>query len=143
MIANPDAAGWTLDPQIERDTTAIGDLALCRVLLMRDANYPWLILVPRRIRASEIVDLDTADRSQLMVEIADASRALKAVTGCDKINVAALGNVVPQLHVHVIGRFRTDPAWPKPVWNAVPARDYDAAARYRLTAALREHLTPV
>jgi diadenosine tetraphosphate (Ap4A) HIT family hydrolase len=140
MSSDPRAAGWALDPQLERDTTALGDLPLCRVLLSNDANYPWLILVPRRRDMVEIVDLRSSEQPQLMTEIADASIALKAVTSCDKINVAAIGNVVAQLHVHVVARKRSDAAWPKPVWNAVPARDYDAAARDTLTAALRQRL---
>ena len=118
----------------------IGDLALCRVLLSRDANYPWLLLVPRRPGAVEIIDLDDADRAQLTGEIATASRALKALTACDKLNVAAIGNVVAQLHVHVIARFRTDAAWPKPVWNAVPPKSYDGAAADSLIVALRHKL---
>jgi diadenosine tetraphosphate (Ap4A) HIT family hydrolase len=81
------------------------------------------------------------EQAQLMSEVAHASRTLKTITGCDKINVAALGNLVPQLHVHVIARRRGDPAWPKPVWNAVPARDYDDAARRKLMEPLRARLT--
>ena len=126
---------WTLHAQLEADTAAIGDLRLSRLLLANDANYPWLLLVPRREGASEIIDLSEADQIELAVEIARVSRALKAVTACDKLNVAALGNVVSQLHVHVIARRRNDPAWPKPVWGAVPARDYDPAERERLVTS--------
>jgi diadenosine tetraphosphate (Ap4A) HIT family hydrolase len=132
---------WTLHAQLEADTAAVGDLRLSRLLLANDANYPWLLLVPRREGASEIIDLSEADQIELAVEIARVSRALKAVTACDKLNVAALGNVVPQLHVHVIARRRNDPAWPKPVWGAVPARDYDPAERERLVTALRGELS--
>jgi diadenosine tetraphosphate (Ap4A) HIT family hydrolase len=141
MIPDPLSAGWALDPVLERDTEALGDLPLCRVLLSNDANYSWLLLVPRRHRAVEIIDLDAAGQTQLMSEIADASRALKAVTGCDKINVAAIGNVVSQLHVHVIARRRGDAAWPKPVWNAVQALAYEPAVREKLLASLRQRLT--
>jgi diadenosine tetraphosphate (Ap4A) HIT family hydrolase len=133
---------WTLHPQLEGDASAVGDLPLSRLLLANDANYPWLLLVPRRAGASEIVDLSESDQIQLATEIATVSQALKAVAPCDKLNVAALGNVVPQLHVHVIARRRSDPAWPKPVWGAVPPRDYDPAARERLVAALRRELWP-
>jgi diadenosine tetraphosphate (Ap4A) HIT family hydrolase len=140
MIFDPKSAGWALDPRLERDTAAVGDLPLCRVLLINDANYPWLLLVPRRQGIVDIIDLDAAHQVQLMGEIADAARALKAVTGCDKINVAALGNVVAQLHVHVIARSRGDAAWPKPVWNAVPARAYQQAAAEMLIATLRQRL---
>jgi diadenosine tetraphosphate (Ap4A) HIT family hydrolase len=131
---------WTLHPQLEGG--AVGDLPLSRLLLANDANYPWLLLVPRRAGAGEIIDLSEADQIQLAAEIAAVSRVLRAVASCDKLNVAALGNVVPQLHVHVIARRRGDPAWPKPVWGAVPPRDYDPAARERLVATLRRELWP-
>ena len=92
---------------------------------MNDANYPWLILVPRRVGASEIIDLG-AEQSLLMDELALVSRALKDETRCDKLNVAAIGNMVPQLHIHIVARRKDDAAWPKPVWGAVPRRAYDA-----------------
>jgi diadenosine tetraphosphate (Ap4A) HIT family hydrolase len=140
MPAPSESAAWTLDPVLERDTAPVGDLPLCRVLLNRDASYPWLLLVPRRPRMVEVTDLEPADRTQLMGEIGTASLALKALTACDKINVAAIGNVVSQLHVHVIARFRNDAAWPKPVWNAVPPRSYEPEALAARIAALRESL---
>ena len=136
MTADPKSAGWTLDAVLDRDSHPIGDLPLCRVLLNRDANYPWLLLVPRRRGTVEIIDLDDADQQQLARETATASRSLKSVTGCDKLNVAAIGNVVAQLHVHVIARRRDDAAWPRPVWNAVPPRPYDEGARQTLIAAI-------
>jgi len=128
---------WELHPQLMRDTTAVGDLLLSCVSLMDDANYPWLVLVPRRVGAVELTDLDDADQRQLMAEIALVSRTLRAVVPCDKLNVAAIGNVVPQLHVHVVARSRNDPAWPKPVWGQLPARAYESEARDRLIATLR------
>ena len=128
---------WQLHPQLVQDTAVIGDLPLSRLLVSNDANYPWLLLVPRRVDAGEIIDLGEADQSQLLIEIASVSRALKDVTGCHKLNIAAIGNVVPQLHVHIVARRRDDPAWPKPVWGAVPARAYDPAERERFIAALR------
>jgi len=128
---------WSLHPRLEADAVAIGDLPLLRLLISNDANYPWLLLVPRRPGAGEIVDLGDADQAQLMTEIALVSRALKAVTACDKLNVAAIGNVVPQLHVHVVARRRGDPAWPRPVWGAVAPRRHDPDARDRFIAALR------
>jgi diadenosine tetraphosphate (Ap4A) HIT family hydrolase len=131
---------WSLHPQLEQDTETIGDLALSRLLVSNDANYPWLLLVPRRPGASEIIDLDAADQRQLMAEIATVSRALKAVALCDKLNVAAIGNMVPQLHVHIVARRRDDPAWPKPVWGAVPARAWDNAEQERLIVALRSKI---
>jgi diadenosine tetraphosphate (Ap4A) HIT family hydrolase len=141
MNPDPASAGWTLDPQLERDTLPVGDMPLSRVLLINDANYPWLLLVPRRRGITEIVELDYIEQAQLIGEIAQASRALKAVTPCDKINVAALGNVVAQLHVHVIARRRGDVAWPKPVWGAAPARAYDAAALTMLMGPLKQRLS--
>src|SRR6218665_3224485 len=111
------SSAWSLHPQLEKDTINIGDLPLSRVLVIKDANYPWLLLVPRRPAVVEIIDLDEIEQAQLMVEITRVSRVLKAVTQCDKLNVAALGNAVPQLHVHVIARRKTDKAWPKPVWG--------------------------
>jgi diadenosine tetraphosphate (Ap4A) HIT family hydrolase len=141
MLRAPSLADWELDPLIARDTVPVGDMPLCQVLLIKDANYPWLLLVPRRDKAVEITDLDMIEQAQFMTEIAHVSRTLKALTSCDKINVAALGNVVAQLHVHVIARSRGDAAWPKPVWNAVPPREYEKAKLDKLLAALRQHLT--
>ncbi len=133
-------AGWSLHPQLERDTVPVGDLALCRILLIDDANYPWMLLVPRRPDVVEMIDLGDEDRMQLWHEITQASRAMKSLTGCEKINVAALGNVVPQLHVHVVARRRGDAAWPKPVWGAVPAIAYDGPALQSRLDELRRRL---
>src|SRR2546421_10306774 len=118
------APKWSLDPQLAADTTAIGDLSLSRVLLMNNSNYPWLILVPRHPGAVEIIDLGDEKQELLMNEIVLLSHVLKDVTSCDKLNVAAIGNVVSQLHVHVVARRIGDAAWPKPVWGAAPARPY-------------------
>jgi diadenosine tetraphosphate (Ap4A) HIT family hydrolase len=130
-------ADWSLHPQLDKDTAAVGDLPLCRLLLIRDANYPWLVLVPRRADVTEIIDLDEGAQAQLMTEITRVSRALREITRCDKLNVAALGNAVPQLHVHIIARRRTDAAWPRPVWGAVPASPYDPQDMQKLIDALR------
>jgi diadenosine tetraphosphate (Ap4A) HIT family hydrolase len=134
--APPDAA-WSLDPRLARDACRVGDLALSLVLAVNDATFPWVLLVPRRAGASEIIDLDAAAQAQLAIEIAQTSRALKAVTACDKLNVAAIGNVVPQLHVHVVARRRNDAAWPKPVWGAMPAKPYCSGELESFIAALR------
>jgi diadenosine tetraphosphate (Ap4A) HIT family hydrolase len=131
---------WSLDPQLARDTVTLGDLPLSRVLVMNDANYPWLILVPRRPALVEIIDLEDNEQVQLMAEIARTAQGLKVVTACDKLNIAAIGNVVAQLHIHVVARRRTDAAWPKPVWGHAPARAYEPAARERFVAALRRGL---
>ena len=131
--------GWTLDPQLHADSVLVCDLALSQVLAMNDANFPWLILVPRRAGVSEIFELG-AEQMILLNEVSLASRALKELTQCDKLNVAAIGNVVPQLHVHVVARRKDDALWPKPVWGAVRSRAYNPAALERFTAAIRERL---
>ncbi|MGY6569126.1 MAG: HIT domain-containing protein [Salinarimonas sp.] len=122
---------FVLDSRLENDTIELGALDLCSVRLMNDSRYPWLILVPQRPNVSEIVDLDEADAAQLMREIRIATRVMLEVAKPDKVNVAALGNVVAQMHVHVIGRFLSDPAWPGPVWGrgeAIPYPPHGAQA---------------
>lgn len=131
---------FVLHPQLARDTVLLGELVLCRVLIVNDANYPWLMLVPRRADIVEIIDLDEVERAQLMTEIALVGNALKEVTQCDKLNVAALGNVVPQLHVHLIARRKTDVAWPKPVWGAAQAVPVDPVDLDLFVKAMREKL---
>jgi diadenosine tetraphosphate (Ap4A) HIT family hydrolase len=131
---------WSLHPQLARDTIGIGDLPLSRVLIINDANYPWLLLVPRRAAVSEITDLGEVEQAQLMTEVTRVARALRAVTDCTKLNIAALGNVVPQLHVHVIARRQGDAAWPRPVWGVVPAAAYDGAELDPLVSALRRKI---
>ena len=135
-------AVWSLHPQLDKDTVSIGDLPLSRLLLSKDANYPWLILVPRQPEAIEIIDLDPEDRARLMSEIGEVSEALRDIAGCDKLNVAALGNQVPQLHVHVIARRKSDAAWPRPVWGVVPALDYAPKTLQTLRDTLRRRLKP-
>jgi diadenosine tetraphosphate (Ap4A) HIT family hydrolase len=135
-------ATFTLHTQLAADGLFLVDWPLCRVLRMNDAAYPWLILVPRLTDAREILDLSAADRVRLMDEIAWASQALRDACGPDKINVAALGNIVPQLHVHVIGRFASDPAWPRPVWGLAPPARFDAGDAAREIAAWRDALSP-
>jgi len=134
---------WSLHPQLAQDTIPVGDLALTRVLLARDANYPWLILVPRRPGLVEIIDLPANEQAQLTAEIAAAARALRNITECEKLNIAALGNVVPQLHVHVIGRRHSDAAWPKPVWGVAAPTAYETKSLEGLLTALRRRLAPV
>ena len=131
--------GWSLHPQLFAETTLVCDLPLSRLLAMNDANFPWLILVPRRAGASELFDLG-AEQATLANEVALVSRALKAATRCDKLNVAAIGNIVPQLHIHIVARTRDDALWPKPVWGAAPPRPYDPAALERFVTAIRERV---
>ncbi|HEY2110919.1 MAG TPA: HIT domain-containing protein, partial [Dongiaceae bacterium] len=111
-MSNP----FTLHPRLAADTVALGDWPLCRLLLMNDARFPWVILVPARPELREIHDLPPAERATLIEEIARASALMQQAFAADKMNVAALGNQVPQLHIHVIARVASDPAWPNPVW---------------------------
>lgn len=137
-MPTPAQPSFSMTPRLEGDSLPVTDLPLCAVRLMKDANYPWLMLIPRRNDMIEIIDLEPEDRLQLMREIAAVSEALKSVSGCDKINVGALGNVVSQLHVHVVGRFQGDAAWPGPIWGAVPAVAYEDNADTRLIERLRD-----
>ncbi len=140
MIAAMTDSAWTLHPQLAADTFPVGDLALSRVRLAKDANYPWLLLVPRRAGLSELTDLAESEQAQLLAEIRAAAAALKAAVPCDKLNIATLGNMVAQLHVHVIARTEGDAAWPKPVWGVAPPRAYDTEDRETLLATLRKTL---
>ncbi|BBE72691.1 HIT domain-containing protein [Oharaeibacter diazotrophicus] len=138
---------FELDPRLAADTLPLGELGLSRLLLMNDRTYPWLILVPRRAGLAELIDLPAAERHRLMDEIALVSTALRDLARPDKINVGALGNMVRQLHVHVIARFTTDPAWAGPVWGKTAAVPYsEAGARdmaERLAAVLGDALRPM
>jgi diadenosine tetraphosphate (Ap4A) HIT family hydrolase len=133
---------WSLHPQLARDTVPVGDLPLARVVLTNDAHYPWLILVPRQPGLVELIDLEENAQVQLLGEIAATARALKSITQCDKLNIAALGNQVPQLHVHVIARRHTDAAWPKPVWGVQPPLAYEQAKLRAFLESLRQVLKP-
>ncbi|HET7849726.1 MAG TPA: HIT family protein [Pseudolabrys sp.] len=133
-------SNFTLHPQLAADCIVAGDLPLTRVLLNDDANYPWLILVPRKPGLVDLTDLSDDDQARLLREVSSAARALKEITRYEKLNVAALGNQVPQLHVHVIARFRSDAAWPNPVWGKAPRKAYDTNARERLLEAVRRQL---
>lgn len=113
-----------LNTQLERDSVFITDLELCQLRLHKNATFPWLILIPSRNNAIEIIDLSTKDQLQLMKEIAQISHLVKTLFSPTKLNVANLGNIVSQLHVHIIARFETDPAWPQPVWNSGISSQY-------------------
>ncbi len=108
---------FSLDPRLEADAAPVGDLALCRVLLMNDARYVWLILVPRRDGLVEIDELMPEDAAQAMREMTLATRVLRGFAGVEKVNIGALGNIVRQLHIHIVGRRAGDFAWPGPVWS--------------------------
>jgi diadenosine tetraphosphate (Ap4A) HIT family hydrolase len=113
-----------LHPQLEKDCLLVGRFTLCRLLLMRDANYPWFILVPDREGIREIFQLDETDQVQLLRESSRLSAVLVERFRADKLNIAALGNLVPQLHLHHVVRYRDDPAWPAPVWGRLPVCPY-------------------
>ncbi len=115
---------FKLHPQLQRDTMMLGRMSLCRVLLMDDAHYPWLILVPERPQIREIYELDADDQQQLWRESAFVARQMQSGLEADKINIAALGNVVEQLHIHHIARYTNDIAWPAPVFAYAPASHY-------------------
>ncbi|MCE2407593.1 MAG: HIT domain-containing protein [Pseudomonadales bacterium] len=115
--------------QLKKDCAVVGDASLCRVLLMNDSRFPWLILVPRIEGLRDLHEVPIDHRLQLFDEIESASTSVRALIDADKVNVAALGNQVPQLHVHVIGRLTTDPAWPGPVWGVGEPDPYESDAQ--------------
>ena len=128
----------TLDPRLLNDCKVLGKFELCHVLLIRDANYPWCVLVPDRDGVTEIFELTKEEQNQLQLESNTLLAFLKKEFNADKMNVAALGNVVSQLHIHHIVRYKTDIAWPRPVWGAFPAKDYSDEALNKVVAQLRE-----
>jgi diadenosine tetraphosphate (Ap4A) HIT family hydrolase len=132
--------GFTLDPRLAADTYPVISLPLCDVLLMNDARYPWLILVPRHAGAVEITDLDADEQATLWLEVNRATAALLAVAPCNKLNLGALGNIVRQLHVHLVARVEGDATWPGPVWGHGRSVAYDDNRAAALIAALRHSL---
>lgn len=136
---------FVLDSRLVQDTLVVGDFPLCRLLLSNDSNYPWFILVPRRADIAEVFQLPETDQHQLWKETTLLSGLLNDAFAADKLNVAALGNVVNQLHMHVIVRYRSDAAWPAPVWGKHPARPYTqsevAAVREQLKAVMPDDFT--
>ncbi|GAA5010038.1 HIT domain-containing protein [Pseudoluteimonas lycopersici] len=140
MSRHAPPARYELHPQLAAETHPLGTLGLCELRLMDDANYPWLVLVPRVAEARELVDLDAAQRHQLTDEIDLAACLLRDAFRPHKLNVAALGNIVPQLHVHVIAREENDPAWPAPVWGRVAARPYPPETLVERVRLLRDRL---
>jgi diadenosine tetraphosphate (Ap4A) HIT family hydrolase len=139
--APPDSGAFRLDPRLAADTVPVAELGLCRVLLMNDSRFPWLVLVPRKAGMVEIADLSPTEQTRLWAEVNQASSALRAAGPCDKINIGALGNIVRQLHVHVVARLEGDAAWPGPVWGSGAARAYPAAEGAELSERLRGLLT--
>ncbi|MBB6243816.1 HIT family protein [Rhodanobacter sp. MP1X3] len=137
MIDQP----FALDPRLAADTVAVASLPLCEVLLMKDARYAWLVLVPRRSGLSEITDLAADEQALLWQEVNRATAALQAVAPCDKLNLGALGNIVRQLHVHLVARIEGDAAWPGPVWGNGKAEAYEVQTLAARVEALRHVLT--
>lgn len=132
---------FTLHSQLAADGILIGDYPLSRLLMINDANYPWFVLVPRREEVQEIFQLSQADRAQLLDESCLLAEAMKDAFSADKLNIAALGNMVSQLHIHHIARYRDDPAWPAPVWGKCPARPYAETEREERIKRLRAVLS--
>lgn len=126
----------TLDPRLAADTVPVADLALCSVRLMDDARFGWLVLVPRQSALEEVTDLPADQRALMWQEVELAGEALREVFPCDKLNIGALGNIVRQLHVHVVARREGDAAWPGPVWGSGPAAPYTPAERQARVAEL-------
>lgn len=131
---------FALDSRLQQDCLVIGDFPLCRLLLMNDSNYPWFILVPRREEVSELFQLDADDQRQLWQETTLLAETLKDIFAADKMNVATLGNVVSQLHMHVIVRRRDDASWPAPVWGRHPAQPYSEQQAGQVVDKLRSVL---
>lgn len=126
-----------LHPQLEKDCFVVGHFPLSVLLLMNDANYPWFILVPQREGITEIHQLSEEDQQQLMKESSQLAACIETAFKADKINIAALGNMVPQLHIHHIVRYKSDPAWPAPVWGKVPPNPYATADVNQLNERMR------
>ena len=135
---------FALHPRLAADTAMIADWPLSRVLLMNDKRYPWIVLVPRRADITELFDLDEAARLTLTSETSRVGARLKAWAkargGCDKINIGMIGNVVSQLHVHIVARTKTDPTWPAPVWGKGEALPYSGGELAQTIASLRDTL---
>ncbi len=134
---------FTLHPQLAADTLAVADLPLCKVLLMNDRQYPWLILVPQVRAAREFLDLTAREQQQVWAEMLAVQAVLKELTNPQKLNVGALGNMVPQLHIHIIARFEGDAAWPKPVWGQNPPKPYSPMEAGEFITRLRPRLERV
>jgi diadenosine tetraphosphate (Ap4A) HIT family hydrolase len=137
---HPLRSPFSLDPQLASDSHPVAELGLSSLRLMDDSNYPWLILVPRVPDARELIDLDEPRQAALLAEVNQVSRVLKQLFRPYKLNIAALGNLVPQLHVHLIARFQDDPAWPAPVWGRIHCRPYEPEALVQRVRELQRAL---
>ena len=131
---------FELHPQLQHDCLEIGHFRLCRLLLMNESRYPWFILVPERVDVTEIYQLSEADQALLLSESSTLAQGLAEAFAGDKLNIASLGNLVPQLHVHHVVRYRNDPAWPAPVWGKFAPLAYDEAEFSAVVARLKASL---
>lgn len=131
---------FQLHERLMTDTLLVGEFTLCLLLLSRDANYPWTILVPKRADIKEIYQLNSADRNQLLHESCVLAEAMQGLFSPDKLNIATIGNMVPQLHMHHVARTKTDAAWPGPVWGAVTAIDYSEETLASIQVSLQTRL---
>lgn len=132
---------FQLHPQLDADSVTIGDFPLSQLLLINDANYPWFVLVPRKVDITEIYQLSEQDQAQLTRESALLSQLITEQFSADKINIAALGNMVPQLHIHHVVRFKNDPSWPHPIWGRIAAKQYSNEVRSQLLTRLKSSLS--
>jgi diadenosine tetraphosphate (Ap4A) HIT family hydrolase len=134
-------AAFTLHPKLAEDCIDLGSFPVCRLLLMNDATYPWFVLVPQRADLVELYDLEDTDLQAVMGEVTALARAVNDAFDADKMNVAQLGNLVPQLHIHVIARRHSDPAWPRPIWGVIAGTPYPEAGIDTVRATLLPHLS--
>lgn len=133
-------AGFALDARLEADSQHVMWLSLCELRLMNDSRWPWLILIPQRQKITEVHDLTPLDQTMLTFETNMTAEGLKRLTGCEKINTGALGNIVRQLHVHIIARNEGDPAWPGPVWGFGPREPYRREDMHELVSRVQAAL---
>lgn len=140
FIESPFMPQFELHPRLRQDSFNVGRFALSQLLMMNDSQYPWFILVPRRPETTEIYQLTEADRQLLLAESCLLAETLQAVYRPDKLNIATIGNLVPQLHLHHVVRYHTDRAWPAPIWGKFPAKAFDTSSAERELARIREHL---
>jgi len=134
-------SNFQLDPRLKADCELVLDLPVCRVLLMNNASVAWFILVPRIVDATELTALSMENQQQILMEINQVASALEHIFMPHKLNIGALGNVVSQLHIHVIGRFHKDPAWPNPVWGNLAANEYEAAEMAEIMVKMTQQLS--
>ena len=131
---------FKLDPRLKADCELVFDLPVCSVLLMNNASVAWFILVPRIAQVTELTSLSMPQQQQILIEINQVESALTNIFAPHKLNIGALGNVVSQLHIHVIGRFHKDPAWPNPVWGNLEANEYGAAEMAEIVVQMTQQL---